>query len=47
MTFTVYLAGEIHSDWRREVEEGAQEAGLDVTFTNPVTDHDADRKSVV
>ena len=41
MTFTVYLAGEIHSDWRHEVEEGARVAGLDVTFTNPVTDHKA------
>ena len=41
MTFTVYLAGEIHTDWRGEIERGAEERGLDVVFTAPVTDHDA------
>lgn len=41
MTFVVYLSGEIHSDWREEIERGAEAAGLDVTFTAPVTDHDA------
>jgi YtoQ family protein len=33
----VYLSGEIHSDWREEIIEGA--ADLDVTFNAPVTDH--------
>jgi YtoQ family protein len=37
----VYLSGEIHSDWRERIEAGAREAGLDVTFTAPVTDHSA------
>lgn len=41
MTFHVYLAGEIHSDWRAEIEAGAAGAGLDVVFTAPVTDHPA------
>lgn len=41
MSFNVYLSGEIHSDWRDEVEQGAKEAGLDVVFTTPVTDHAA------
>ena len=36
---TVYLSGEIHTDWRDEIAAAAQ--GLDVTFTGPVTDHDA------
>ena len=36
---TVYLSGEIHTDWRDEIEAGA--AGLDVRFTAPVTDHAA------
>lgn len=36
---TVYLSGEIHTDWRDEVAEAAD--GLDVTFTGPVTDHAA------
>ncbi|WP_448851786.1 YtoQ family protein [Corynebacterium sp. 335C] len=41
MSFTVYLSGEIHTNWREEIERGAEAAGLDVTFTAPVTDHDA------
>ena len=41
MSFSVYLSGEIHTDWREEVQRGAEAAGLDVTFTAPVTDHSA------
>ncbi|HEX2096385.1 MAG TPA: YtoQ family protein [Solirubrobacterales bacterium] len=37
----VYLAGEIHSDWRERIEAGTAEAGLPVEFTGPVTDHAA------
>ena len=36
---TVYLSGEIHTDWRDEIAEAAD--GLDVTFTGPVTYHAA------
>jgi YtoQ family protein len=39
--WTVYLAGEIHSDWRQVIEAGAREAGMPVRFTAPVTDHTA------
>ncbi|WP_121631328.1 YtoQ family protein [Tropicibacter alexandrii] len=39
MGLNVYLSGEIHSDWRERIIEGAQ--GLDVTFNAPVTDHAA------
>ena len=39
MTLNVYLSGEIHSDWREQITQGAK--GLDVTFNSPVTDHDA------
>ncbi|MEO0401259.1 MAG: YtoQ family protein [Pseudomonadota bacterium] len=35
----VYLSGEIHTDWREQIIEGAH--GLDVTFSGPVTDHGA------
>ncbi|KGJ05711.1 YtoQ family protein [Paracoccus halophilus] len=35
----VYLSGEIHTDWRERIVEGA--SGLDVAFTGPVTDHAA------
>ncbi len=41
MAWNVYLAGEIHSDWREQIAAGAEHAGLDVTFTSPVTDHSA------
>ena len=40
-TWTLYLAGEVHSGWRDEVRRLAEEAGLPVRFTGPVTDHDA------
>ena len=41
MLLKIYLAGEIHSDWRERVIEGSKEKNLDVEFTTPVTDHDA------
>ena len=37
----VYLSGEIHSDWRQRIEEGAAAADLPVEFVAPVTDHAA------
>ena len=27
-SWSVYLSGEIHSDWRERIEAGAREAGL-------------------
>ena len=39
--WTVYLSGEVHTDWREHITQGAEEAGLPVTFLTPVTDHDA------
>lgn len=39
MSWNVYLSGEIHTDWRDEITAAA--AGLDVTFSAPVTDHGA------
>jgi YtoQ family protein len=39
MNMTVYLAGEIHSDWRAKVQRAAE--GLGLRFTAPVTDHAA------
>ena len=41
MNLTVYLAGEIHTDWRDRITAGIQEHGLSVTVLSPVTDHDA------
>ena len=39
--WTVYLSGEIHSDWRETIRAGAEAAGLAVELVSPVTDHDA------
>jgi len=39
--WTIYLSGEIHSDWREQIEDGAKAAGLPVSFGSPVTDHAA------
>lgn len=38
---TVYLSGEIHTDWRERIESGARDAGLAIEFLAPVTDHTA------
>ena len=39
--WTIYLGGEIHSDWRGEIHDGCEAAELPVEFVSPVTDHDA------
>jgi YtoQ family protein len=39
--WTVYLSGEIHTDWRARIESTARSLDLPVTFTGPVTDHSA------
>lgn len=38
---TVYLAGEIHSDWRQRIIQGIEEYDLQVDVLTPVTTHDA------
>lgn len=37
---TVYLSGEIHTDWREQIMAGTKASGLDAAFTAPVTDHE-------
>ena len=39
MKLNVYLSGEIHTDWRDQIIDGA--ADMNVVFTGPVTDHAA------
>ena len=36
----VYLAGEIHSDWRNEIVELCKKEKLGIEFTSPITDHE-------
>ena len=38
--WNVYLSGEIHTDWREEIERKAEAADLPVAFSAPVTNHD-------
>ena len=40
MKWKIYLSGEIHTNWRHEVRSGASEAGLNLEFLGPETDHD-------
>ena len=37
--WSVYLSGEIHSDWRERIIEGAKNRDLNIEFFSPVTDH--------
>jgi YtoQ family protein len=41
MNWTVYLSGEIHTNWRQQVIQGSESNNLPVTFTSAVTDHAA------
>ena len=41
MNWTVYLSGEIHTDWRQKIMLGAKEHELPITFTSAVTNHGA------
>ncbi|WP_444684030.1 YtoQ family protein [Alkalicoccus luteus] len=39
MEITVYLAGQIHDDWRRDLKDKAQQQGLPIHFTGPMENH--------
>jgi YtoQ family protein len=41
MNWTVYLSGEIHTDWRQQIMQGSESLGLPVVFTSAVTNHEA------
>ena len=40
MQLTVYLAGQIHDNWRDELKEKAKGKNLPLVFVSPQTDHD-------
>ncbi|MEM7214086.1 MAG: YtoQ family protein [Pseudomonadota bacterium] len=40
-TWKLYLSGEIHTDWREQIEAGCKAAGLPVSVDAPVTHHAA------
>lgn len=41
MALNVYLSGEIHTDWREQIEKGCAALDLPITFTSAVTNHEA------
>ena len=41
MNWTVYLSGEIHTDWRQKIMQGAKDHGLVIKFISAVTEHEA------
>lgn len=41
MSWNVYLSGEIHTDWREQIKQGAEALGLPIEFTSAVTNHEA------
>jgi len=40
MSYTIYLSGEIHSDWRQQIKQGIVDNQLDIEVLTPITDHD-------
>ena len=40
MEWTVYLSGEIHTNWREEIKEYSKNLSLPIEFTEPVTNHE-------
>jgi len=42
--WSVFLSGEIHSDWRERIAQGIADAGLSIELVSPVTDHDTSDK---
>ena len=40
-SWKVYLSGEIHSDWRQEINVGCSAINLPIMFLSPVTNHEA------
>lgn len=41
MKLSVYLSGEIHTDWREQIIQACQAQGLDIDFSSANTDHEA------
>lgn len=39
LELSVYLSGEIHTDWRQQIVDGAASTGVTAHFSSAVTDH--------
>ncbi|MGP4073628.1 YtoQ family protein [Piscibacillus sp. B03] len=40
MSLNIYLAGQIHDDWRQQLKKKAADKNLDIQFTGPQEEHD-------
>ena len=40
MNWTVYLSGEIHTNWRDDIKKKSKKLKLPIDFTEPVTNHE-------
>jgi len=41
MKLSVYLSGEIHTDWRQKIIDSCAEKNLNISFSSAVTNHEA------
>ena len=41
MRYTVYLSGEIHSDWRDQIKRAINQNGLPIDVLTPNTNHES------
>lgn len=41
MKYSIYLSGEIHSDWRERIIKGLKEQGVNANIYSPITNHEA------
>jgi len=40
MSYTIYLSGEIHTNWRDQIQQGITDNQLDIETLTPITDHE-------
>ena len=40
MEWTVYLSGEIHTNWREDIKKNCKILNLPIEFTEPITNHE-------
>jgi len=41
MKYSIYLSGEIHSDWRERIVSGLKESDVEANIYSPITNHEA------
>ena len=44
MEWTIYLSGEIHTNWREKIKKHSKNLNLPIKFTEPVTNHELSDK---